>query len=1272
MEVHMHGLPRFLADKAVEKELEPFMAKLGIPQDAFICEKYKRQKWANITFHKRLHGQAFMNSHGEELDQHKPPQNGPRNSNTARSGRNSTSISTNASVAGATASAFRRKPHNQRHRGRSRLHLAGKEIFCSLSKNPNDPRAVAGQPNPITLRALKYTAEEKANPTRNVVEEDPPEVLNLVSLNCGYNVFDGDRLVFVPEVEIRDTGTAKFSKHTLLIKLKSGHIVRISLDTIVSLVCSFDHTFNLTLSEGPSFFHQSNPEKPSTSRHIDPEMENMLDLMKSVFVNDLSGNKEPERTRVCSLNEQHAKVVGHCLVYQFQVTGSDLHRPMRTLKNHHVVPFVRFPIPTLRMAPQQFGCSEHAMHALLEELASVEKARLLPFGILFHLQALAFNAYLHPSVVLSLLKELLRKFKSDRDTGRQPISLNAMRMLFKEIDWPKPHGDPSDFQVTAIIALLLKRDKEARGNISMQTALLASTRNLASIYRATVTPTRITLHGPELEVKNRILRKYPKHHEYFLRVQFCDENGQDLFYNAKVDLAEVWDRFKHVFSTGIQIAGRIYGFLGFSHSSLRSHSTWFRTNFSIIKALGQFSKIRSPARCAARIGQAFSETPFSISLDEHGIKVKDIEDVTSEDGTRVFSDGVGTLTWDVIDIISDILPQKANPPTAYQIRCRGTKGMIAVDSRSNGSVIRFRPSMTKFASDDDRVLEICDMASKPIPLVLNRQMIKILEDMGNTELKRIREVMTDTDNVAGFLKHKKIAENIRFDYLFRQAAKMGVDWQNDHFMCSVVKAVVFRELRLLKHKARIPVENGITLFGIMDETGFLKENEVYVTYDRCEERFPPPPTRGRVLVTRSPALHPGDIQAPLLANPPNGHPLRDHMNVIVFSRHGTHDLPSQLSGGDLDGDIYNVIWDEQARRATVFAPADYPRVAPVGLDREVTKEDMADFFIDFMKSDHLGVIATRHMILADQRDTGTLHDDCLTLSRFHSTAVDYSKTGLAVDLKELPRAERYRPDFLAPGGDVHVIDKSDVRLDDNIVEPAADAEEDQFSPQRHRYYRSDKILGQLYRAVDEKKIWREDVQSKFQPRSASFWDDFLIAIRPRYQAIVDQTEGYVFHMKTARDIRGWYEDAVSNAMNQYSEHPINPITELEVFTGNIHNKSGIQTHRQRDQSIKLKDEFGRICDWITGLMRKVSRDSHAPLTGYETEHDSLHLCLACVYVGNEKSASPDGSRYENMQSFRVVAACALLSELSKFDRGHVGGGYPGVRSRGVAAGCSGK
>lgn len=556
--------------------------------------------------------------------------------------------------------------------------------------------------------------------------------------------------------------------------------------------------------------------------------------------------------------------------------------------------------------------------------------------------------------------------------------------------------------------------------------------NLTKIFRAIVTPTRITLHGPEWEAINRVLRKYSAHHDCFVRVQFCDEDGQDLRYSPRVSLEHVYARFKDVLNKGISIAGRTYEFLGFSHSSLRSHTVWMHAPFvsadtlhyreDILRKLGNFHDIRSPARQAARIGQAFSETPFAVRLDETGTTVYRINDVMTPNGKRVFSDGVGPISAEAVRAIWPYLPSKKKCPTCFQIRFGGVKGMLSLDTTLEGNQFNIRPSMEKFVSNDMDILEICDVGSKAIAMVLNRSLIKILEDMGaphgwfqrlqGIELRRLRNITSSAVNTSNFLKMQSVGDGLGLSGFIRHCDALRLDYRRDQFLRNVVEVVVLKELRLLKHKARIPVPQGITLFGIMDETGLLAPNEVYVTYDRNKRRHLPGPEEQAVLVTRSPALHPGDVQMVYNVVPPEHHPLTALSNCIVFSSKGDRDLPSQLSGGDLDGDLFHVIWDrELVDTVETFKPADYPRVSPRVLDRPVSRQDITDFFVDFMETDHLGVIATRHLILADQKEEGTLHESCLKLAELHSTAVDFSKTGIPVEMKELPKASSWRPDL---------------------------------------------------------------------------------------------------------------------------------------------------------------------------------------------------------------------------------------------------------------------
>lgn len=554
-----------------------------------------------------------------------------------------------------------------------------------------------------------------------------------------------------------------------------------------------------------------------------------------------------------------------------------------------------------------------------------------------------------------------------------------------------------------------------------------------------MTPTHIRLSGPELEAKNRVLRKYSQKTDYFIRVQFSDEEGEEIKFNTKVNNDQIYQRFKQVLQKGFMVGGRQYTFFGFSHSSLRSHSAWFNAPFfqdgtlhfhsKMIQDLGKFSHIRAVARCAARIGQAFSETPYAISMKDNDIMYEYISDLKSPDGKRVFSDGNGTISGEAMEAIWRRLPSAVGV-TAFQIRFGGIKGIISLDALLEGRRICIRKeSMEKFISRDMADLEICGMANRPIKLVLNRQNIKILEDMGvdkewfsqllACELDNLSGVTKNIYNTSIFMMRQSIGDGIEFPKFLRRLERWGIDFKTDQLLCSIVESVVLKELRLLKNKARIPVPQGVTLFGVIDETGYLEENEVYVTYSSCNGLYASPPGDGvPMLVTRSPALHPGDIQKAYNKIPPNGHPLSYLVNCVVFSQKGDRDLPSMLSGGDLDGDLYHIIWDPKIFQnkegfIRMYVPADYSRPELQDIGRQVEQADIAEFFVEFMKQDQLGLICNRHMILADQEDKGTLHKKCVALAELASQAVDFSKTGIPADVEKLRsiKMQRARPDL---------------------------------------------------------------------------------------------------------------------------------------------------------------------------------------------------------------------------------------------------------------------
>lgn len=134
-----------------------------------------------------------------------------------------------------------------------------------------------------------------------------------------------------------------------------------------------------------------------------------------------------------------------------------------------------------------------------------------------------------------------------------------------------------------------------------------------------------------------------------------------------------------------------------------------------------------------------------------------------------------------------------------------------------------------------------------------------------------------------------------------------------------------------------------------------------------------------------------------------------------------------------------------------------------------------------------------------------------------------------------------------------------------------------------------------------------------------------------------------------------YEDAIYSATLDYSSHPTQSLTELEVFTGSIFNPSGVQTRRQRDRSLQLKDEFERIARWIENLIRrrtvKAAGENGGDAKGPEDPLEALVFSIACFEVSQVSQKhghrSRSGRAADEYQSFKIVSACCAIKELDE-------------------------
>lgn len=695
----------------------------------------------------------------------------------------------------------------------------------------------------------------------------------------------------------------------------------------------------------------------------------LAELLLSMTISNPRARKAQasKKIRLPAIDPAHATASATCWVYRLTLQDFNHLSVVRNLLQRNPRMCSVLSLKTTTVYPT-IALTE-SFRRLEYELTDQYRHGSKPWMLRFQIARLARNGLLSPVKVLAILPMISTIYNSH---GLNP-TVAALRRLGRELMHfpPGPASQAQDFSLRAL-GNYLEEYAASYDALDPENPYELAKRHthINLIHKLVVTPAGTYLEGPEPEPTNRVLRHYSDNTDHFARVIFRDQDGIAVRHDPRTDNSRIYrQRFQaDVLEKGILICGKSFGFLGFANSSLRAQSVWFMANMVgrsgtllfpelILKELGDFSHIRVPAKCAARIGQNFTDTNATVELEPHQL----LWLPAIIRNTRDFSDGVGTISQGLLSKIWRVYGTKRLlKPTALQIRFQGCKSMVSLDSRLLGECLMLRSNMKKYDTEAVWNLEICGAGFRPLPMFLNRQLINILEDLGVpcaafTELQAMAinklQGMTESSiNTAHLLEEVQSPKATKLPALIRHLGQLGLDYQRDEFLWKVVQMSVVAQLRAVKYKGRIPVEEGMTLYGVVDETNYLREGEIFVITEKAPEGGKRVLVRNNVVITRSPAMHPGDVQIVNAVDVPADSPLQKLRNVVVFSQQGQRDLPSQLSGGDLDGDLYNIMWAPQLVPRTTYQAADYPRLNAVELDREVKLKDMIAFFIDFCES----------------------------------------------------------------------------------------------------------------------------------------------------------------------------------------------------------------------------------------------------------------------------------------------------------------------------------
>jgi RNA-dependent RNA polymerase len=154
---------------------------------------------------------------------------------------------------------------------------------------------------------------------------------------------------------------------------------------------------------------------------------------------------------------------------------------------------------------------------------------------------------------------------------------------------------------------------------------------------------------------------------------------------------------------------------------------------------------------------------------------------------------------------------------------------------------------------------------------------------------------------------------IRTGINYKELSDVGVCLTTEPYFRSLLCALYREKIYGLLSKARIllPVTEARLMMGVMDETGLLEYGQVFVQYTRMrgegDENFVEnnkTVVEGKVVVTRNPCLHPGDVRQLEAVDVPD---LRHLVDCVVFPRKGARPHPNEMAGNNQIGFLYFVL-----------------------------------------------------------------------------------------------------------------------------------------------------------------------------------------------------------------------------------------------------------------------------------------------------------------------------------------------------------------------------
>jgi hypothetical protein len=163
----------------------------------------------------------------------------------------------------------------------------------------------------------------------------------------------------------------------------------------------------------------------------------------------------------------------------------------------------------------------------------------------------------------------------------------------------------------------------------------------------------------------------------------------------------------------------------------------------------------------------------------------------------------------------------------------------------------------------------------------------VIMDLQLTSIREVETIQTSLSQATKVFLQHSLGASYHLPSLFNNISKYlrleisghtGGSLRH-HLMEKALYCAATHALREIKYRAHILVPGSVTLLGVCDEYDCLAEGEIFATvYD--ESKPFEQSIEGEVLITRSPQVHPGDVQ---FVTAVRCQELNHLKNVVVFS-----------------------------------------------------------------------------------------------------------------------------------------------------------------------------------------------------------------------------------------------------------------------------------------------------------------------------------------------------------------------------------------------------